>query len=130
VAVSFSSFSEYLQAVMSRFCVVVAIAVCCLVTSSYGGHPDSVPGRYTLVAGIPSVWYMYHVYQTDDRFTVCLVDVLGYRVSGRCTLLMTSLLSGRCTCLMTGLLYVWYLVYRMSCRYSWWQVYRIGWSVC
>ena len=77
MAVSFSSSSEYLQAVMSRFCVVVATAVCCLVTSSYGGYADPVPGRYTRVAGIPNVWYMYYVYQTDDRFTVCLVDVLG-----------------------------------------------------
>ena len=77
MAVSFSSSSEYLQAVMTRFCVVVAIAVCCLVTSSYGGHADPVPGRYTRVAGIPSIWYMYYVHQADDRFTVCLVDVLG-----------------------------------------------------
>ena len=50
--------SEYLQAVMARFCVVVAIVVCCLVTDSYGSGVDPVPGKYTRVAGMPSVWYM------------------------------------------------------------------------
>ena len=50
--------SEYLQAVMARFCVVVAIVVCCLVTDSYGSGGDPVPGKYTRVAGKPSVWYV------------------------------------------------------------------------
>ena len=50
--------SEYRQAVMARFCVVVAIVVCCLVTDSYGDGVDPVPGKYTRVAGMPSVWYM------------------------------------------------------------------------
>ena len=52
MAVSFSSSSEYLQAVMTRFCVVVAIVVCCLVSDSNGGDIAPVPGRYTRVAGI------------------------------------------------------------------------------
>ena len=43
---------------MARFCVVVAIVVCCLVTDSYGDGVDPVPGKYTRVAGMPSVWYM------------------------------------------------------------------------
>ena len=50
--------SEYMQAVMARFCVVVAIVACCLVTDSYGDGVDPVPGKYTRVAGMPSVWYM------------------------------------------------------------------------
>ena len=50
--------SEYLQAVMARFSVVVAIVACCLVTDSYGDGVDPVPGKYTRVAGMPSVWYM------------------------------------------------------------------------
>ena len=50
--------SEYLQAVMARFSVVVAIVVCCLVTDSYGSGIYPVPGKYTRVAGMPSVWYM------------------------------------------------------------------------
>ena len=50
--------SEYLQAAMARFCVVVAIVVCCMVTDSYGDGVDPVPGKYTRVAGMPSVWYM------------------------------------------------------------------------
>ena len=50
--------SEYLRAVMARFCVVVAIVVCCLVTDSYGSGVDPVPGKYTRVAGMPSVWYV------------------------------------------------------------------------
>ena len=49
VAVRFS-FSDYLLAIMARFCVVV-ITVCCLVTGSCGD--DDAAGRYTrLVAGI------------------------------------------------------------------------------
>ena len=41
----FFLFSEYLQAVMARFCVFVAIVVCCLVTDSYGDGVDPAPGR-------------------------------------------------------------------------------------
>ena len=67
---------EYLQAVMARFCVVVAIVVCCLVTDSYGSDVDPVPGKYTRVAARYAECLVY-VYQADDLFTVYFVDVLG-----------------------------------------------------
>ena len=44
---------------MARFSVVVAIVVCCLVTDSYGDGVDPVPGKYTRVARMPSIWYMH-----------------------------------------------------------------------
>ena len=54
--VVFSS-PDYLQATMARFCGVVTLAVCCLVTGSNGRY-----GRYArLVAGIPCVWQVYPV---------------------------------------------------------------------
>ena len=68
--------SEYLQAIMARFCVVVAIVVCCLVTDSYGSGVDPVPGKYT--RGGRYAECLVYVYQADDRFTVYLVDVLGW----------------------------------------------------
>ena len=37
------SFSDYLLAIMARFCVVVVTAVCCLVTGSYAD--DDASGR-------------------------------------------------------------------------------------
>ena len=68
--------SEYLQAVMARFSVVVAIVVCYLVTDSYGSGVDPVPGKYTRCGRYAEC--LVYVYQADDQFTVYLVDVLGW----------------------------------------------------
>ena len=57
--------SEYLQAVMARFCVFVAIVVCSLVTDSYGSGVDPVPGKYT--RGGRYAECLVYVYQADDR---------------------------------------------------------------
>ena len=73
-----SLFSDYLLAIMARFCVVVVTAVCCLVTGSFGDDNHETgwgtwlgggsfvvgevistdqKGRYTqLVTGIAHVW--------------------------------------------------------------------------
>ena len=50
VAVRFSS-SDYLLAIMARFCVVVVTAVCCIVTGSYGDG-DAAGREVWLRAGI------------------------------------------------------------------------------
>ena len=53
---------DYLQEIMARFCVVVTLAVCCLVTGSNGIDPGPASGRYTrFVAGIPCVRQVYPV---------------------------------------------------------------------
>ena len=47
---------DYLQEIMARFCVVVTLAVCCLVTDSNGTDPGPASGRYTqFLAGIQCV---------------------------------------------------------------------------
>ena len=68
---SFLSFSDYLLAIMARFCVVV-IAVCCLVTGSCGD--DDAAGRYTrLVAGM---------YPVVERYSSHLVTRYTQLVAG------------------------------------------------
>ena len=53
-AMVFFYLQDYLQEIMARFCVVVTLAVCCLVTGSNGTDPGPASGRYTrFVAGIP-----------------------------------------------------------------------------
>ena len=67
-----SLFSDYLLAIMARFCVVVVTAVCCLVTGSCGD--DDAAGRYTrLVAGI---------FPVDERYSPHLVARYTQLVTG------------------------------------------------
>ena len=56
----FFFFQDYLQEIMVRFCVVVTLAACCLVTGASVTDMGPVSGRYTvcltnLVSGI-IVW--------------------------------------------------------------------------
>ena len=70
VAVRFSS-SDYLLAIMARFCVFVVTAVCCLVAGFYGDYaaagrqvwlragiypPGKVNTTAPLVTGIAHIW--------------------------------------------------------------------------
>ena len=85
----FSSSPDYLQAIMSRFCVVVTLAMCCpMVTGVSLAQPVPASGRYTwFIACIPyvcrvytwwlvsagsSIWQVYLVYRLC---TVCLQGI-------------------------------------------------------